>query len=216
MQGAKLAAALEQMAALLVLAGDRVRVAPLQSIATALASRSQSVAVIAGKLNTRLSERGSVPGQLAVSVSQMIRLTGGVFKSAGCGPASNDFEMLAKVVGRFSDNDFANADLLVQEAFKPPQRTARKTNNPPPLDAGGIRNAADELTSSLLDTDRFNALLAQAQKHPKETLEQIVNRFLGHERTYKSKPEAIKAARGRQLQEAMWEGKQRSLDKIRP
>jgi len=73
------------------------------------------------------------------------------------------------------------------------------------------------LTSAANNNENFDATLDELDKNKSiktDDLAAIAKRFLGTERTFKTKAEIIRAIRSRQLQDALQESRERRLSKI--
>jgi len=212
MQSAKFADALDQTATLLRPFQTEGPAQALNALAAAFRVRTQSVSAVLGKVAKALQD--GPPSNQAAALSRQLQQVAQLFEKAGAGPVSKDFAQLSEIVGRMAEVDFAEVNELFEKAFAPPVRTKKSTAKAARnLDGLEIRNIADQLTAVTNDATGFASLLETIKLHSKDDLSKIASHYLGYERNFKSKSEILKAIKGRHVQEAIFESKQRSLQR---
>lgn len=107
--------------------------------------------------------------------------------------------------------DLASASLAFSKATRPPKGRGRA------FDSMAARNFADRLTSSMDDRMAFSRLLHELSGAKATTLEDLTDvarRFLGNDRVFRTKAEAVKAIELRRKQVETQESRHRALSKI--
>jgi hypothetical protein len=205
MQAKQMAASLELLSPLLDGQGQPARGVVL-SVTAAL--RCAGVATVAATVK-KFEKQFSAPSSLKPSASAaFVELIANVFRSAGSAAASKDFGTIAKLLATIHDTPAEVVDEKLAAAFAAKKTGSAKAST---VDASATAN---DLTSSSADKQRFDALISEISKYPKAELAAIADKYLGYQRTYKTKADVISAIRARQLQDALEASRERRLDKI--
>lgn len=174
-------------------------------VASALDHASkQSLATIA-KVVTKATKSEPRDTTVSTTIEELAK----VFAAAGVTAAVKDLTTLAglfKALAGVPTEDLRQhfEAALTKPAKKPP---AAKSSVDP-------RQVADQLTAALSDNEAFDQQMVAVQKLSKDVLSVVASRFLGYDRSYKSKAEIIKSIVLRQRQEALQSSRDRGLSKL--
>lgn len=169
---------------------------------------TKSFGPVATRLGKRLKETGLVPSKSASS--ELLDRLAEVGRVGGAATLSKDFVAAARIVELLGSLEAAQIPNTIATALAPPPKKPRPPK-PAPVDP---RGAADRLTAASLDSARFEALVKELSKLPKDNLAKVAQHYLGYSRQYSSKPEIIKAIRARQLQDALDANRAERVSKI--
>jgi hypothetical protein len=207
MQAKQMAASLKLIA---VLADPRSAEA-ITRLAEALETAgSKPFGGLAVKLEKGLEAKGhsSTPTQAVEVVARIAEVS----SAAGSKPLSKEFAAASRILAALSNTEASAISAVVAEALAPPPKrsaASKKTGI-----AVNTRELADDLTSASDDNAKFDALVAELNKLPKEALLDVAQRFLATDRVFKTKQEMIKAIKSRQLQDALSASRERRISKI--
>lgn len=214
MQAKQMSASLREFALLLEDEGRLSSARELELLANALSAGNDTVTKVVGKAKRhwKSSKRDfSFPETLQ---ARLERIASFLAKS-GAARAAKDYRALPSLgVGR----TYCDVSIFCRElkaAIEAPLPAAKSRAKA--LEPEEIRALAERLTSASRNNDEFDATLAEVSGNKlikTDDLAAIAKRFLGTDRTFKSKSEIIRAMRSRQLQDALQDSRERRLSKI--
>ena len=206
MQAKQMAASLKLIAAL---ADPRAAEAILHLAEAISKEDSKSFGPLATKLEKGLKAKGYSSEEN--SSSQIVARLAQISSAAGSNPLSKEFAAASRILAALGNVEISAIMAVIAEALAPaPKKSAAAKKGA----AVNTREIADNLTSAVDDNAKFDALVAEVNKLPKDAVLDIAQRFLGTDRVFKSKPEMIKAIRSRQLQDALSASRERRISKI--
>lgn len=168
---------------------------------------SKSFGTFAAKLEKGLKAKGYSPAH--TSASQVVAQISEVSSAAGSNPLSKEFAATSRILAALSSVEAQAIASAIAEALAPKKSAVAKLSA-----SVNTRELADSLTSAASDNVKFDKIVDEVKKLPKEILLDIAQRFLGTDRVFKSKPDMIRAIRSRQLQDALDASRDRRVSKI--
>lgn len=162
---------------------------------------------LATKLEKGLKAKGLSSAE--TEAAQLVARIADVSSAAGSNPLSKEFAAASRILAVLSSVEAAAISTVVAEALAPKKSAATKV-----AISVNTRELADNLTSASDDNVKFDAMVSELNKLPKDALLDVAQRFLATDRVFKSKPEMIKAIKSRQLQDALSASRERRISKI--
>jgi hypothetical protein len=208
----QMAASLRQLAPVLEASSGAGQARVLVRVADGLdLAAKQTLSAIVKKVEKSAALTG--PSATGTAASELLQTVSGVFKTTGAATQSKDFAVLAEMLRKLATFQGDDVYALLAAALAPPEKAVKqpKQAKGPEFD---VLKAADDLTAATSNNDAFDALVAELSKQSKPTLTAIAARFLGFERSYKTKVDVLKAIRARQLQDAIQTSRERRIGKI--
>lgn len=206
MQAKQMAASLKLIAAL----ADPRAAETISRLAEALANEDvKSFGPWANKLEKSLKAKGYSSEEN--SASQIVARLAQISSAAGSNPLSKEFAAASRILAALGNEEISTITAVIAETLAPAPKKSAAAKKGAPVNT---REIADNLTSAADDNAKFDALVAEVNKLPKDAVLDIAQRFLGTDRVFESKPKMIKAIRSRQLQDALSASRERRISKI--
>lgn len=146
------------------------------------------------------------------AVTSTLEALAKVFSAAGVATAAKDLAALAGLFKALAGVPTESLRQHFETALTKPAKPSAKM--PTGKAAVNVREVADQLTAVLSDNEAFDQQMIAVQKLSKDELSAVAARFLGYDRSYKTKTEIIKAIVLRQRQDALQSSRDRGLSKL--